>query len=149
MQIWFIGCYTVYCCYLQVHTPPLFVVTPVYVMKFLRDLGYFCIPLGNKDNCKITKNTRIRTGFLRMQVTTVRPVFTPTLCLFIYLLTLYVVFLVFSFLGWGETESTWYVGLLYQPRMIYDECGEVSGMRTGRGNQSTRRKSAPMPFCPT
>jgi hypothetical protein len=26
----------------------------------------------------------------------------------------------FSFVGWGEIESIWYVGLLYQPRIIDD-----------------------------
>jgi hypothetical protein len=40
------------------------------------------------------------------------------------------------------------IGLLYQPRMIDDECGAVSGMRIGRGNRSTRRKTAPVPLCP-
>jgi hypothetical protein len=40
-------------------------------------------------------------------------------------------------------------GLLYQPRMIDDdECGAVGGMRIGRGNRSTRRKSATVPLCP-
>jgi hypothetical protein len=41
-------------------------------------------------------------------------------------------------------------GLLYQPRMIDDgdECGAVGGMRIGRGNESTRRKPAPVPLCP-
>jgi hypothetical protein len=29
-----------------------------------------------------------------------------------------------------------------------DERGAVGGMRIGRGNQSTRRKPAPMPLCP-
>jgi hypothetical protein len=45
----------------------------------------------------------------------------------------------FSFLGWGEN---WIhlvrrplIGLLYQPRAIYDECGAVGGMRIGRGNE--------------
>jgi hypothetical protein len=39
------------------------------------------------------------------------------------------------------------VGLLYQPRMIDDdECGAVCGMRIGRGNRSTGRKPAPVPF---
>jgi hypothetical protein len=38
--------------------------------------------------------------------------------------------------------------LLYQPRTIDDECGAVGGMRTGRGNRSTRRKPAPVPLCP-
>jgi hypothetical protein len=40
------------------------------------------------------------------------------------------------------------VGLLYQPRMIDDECGIVRGMTIGRGNRSTRRKPAPVPLCP-
>jgi hypothetical protein len=41
------------------------------------------------------------------------------------------------------------VGLLYQPRMIDDDdYGAVGGMRIGRGNGSTRRKPAPVPFCP-
>jgi hypothetical protein len=39
-------------------------------------------------------------------------------------------------------------GLLYQPQMIDDERGAVGGMRIGRGNQSTRRKPAPVPLCP-
>jgi hypothetical protein len=34
-------------------------------------------------------------------------------------------------------------GLLYQLRMIDDECGAVGGLRIGRGNRSTRRKPAP------
>jgi hypothetical protein len=29
----------------------------------------------------------------------------------------------------------------------YDD-GEIGGMVTGRGNRSTRRKPAPVPFCP-
>jgi hypothetical protein len=40
------------------------------------------------------------------------------------------------------------VGLLYQPRMIDDDYGAVSGMRIGRGNRSTRRKPAPVALCP-
>jgi hypothetical protein len=39
-------------------------------------------------------------------------------------------------------------GLLYQHRMIGDDCGPVDGMRIGRGNRSTRRKPAPVPLCP-
>jgi hypothetical protein len=39
-------------------------------------------------------------------------------------------------------------GLLYQPRMIDDDYGAVSGMRIGRGHRSTRRKPAPVPLCP-
>jgi hypothetical protein len=34
--------------------------------------------------------------------------------------------------------------------MIGDDgdCGEIGGMKMGRGNQSTRRKPAPAPLCP-
>jgi hypothetical protein len=40
-------------------------------------------------------------------------------------------------------------GLLYQPRMIGDgDCGQIGGMKIGRGNQSARRKPAPAPLCP-
>jgi hypothetical protein len=59
-----------------------------------------------------------------------------------------------SFVEWGETESTWYInwpliGLLYQLRMIDDECGAAGGMRIDRGNRSTGRKPAPVPLCIT
>jgi hypothetical protein len=36
-------------------------------------------------------------------------------------------------------------GLLYQPQMIGEgDCGAIGGMKIGRGNQSTRRKPAPV-----
>jgi hypothetical protein len=54
----------------------------------------------------------------------------------------------FSFLQWAQTESTWYVGLLYQPQMIDDECVAVGGVRIGTGNRSDRRKPAPLSLCP-
>jgi hypothetical protein len=39
--------------------------------------------------------------------------------------------------------------LLHQPRMTNNgDCGAIGGMRTGRGNRSTRRKSGPVPICP-
>jgi hypothetical protein len=57
----------------------------------------------------------------------------------------------FSFLRWGETcvhlVRRSLIGLLYQPRMIDDECGAVGGMWIGRGNRITRGKPAPLPFC--
>jgi hypothetical protein len=41
-------------------------------------------------------------------------------------------------------------GLFYQPRMIGDaDCGEIVGMRIGRGNRITLRKPAPAPLCPS
>jgi hypothetical protein len=39
-------------------------------------------------------------------------------------------------------------GLFYQPQMIDDDCDAIGGMRIGRGNRSTRRKSALPPLCP-
>jgi hypothetical protein len=39
-------------------------------------------------------------------------------------------------------------GLLYQPRVMDDECGTVGGMRIDRANGSTRWKTAPAPLCP-
>jgi hypothetical protein len=30
-----------------------------------------------------------------------------------------------------------------------DECGEVGGMRIGRGNPSTRKNPLPVPLCPS
>jgi hypothetical protein len=40
-------------------------------------------------------------------------------------------------------------GLLYQPRMIGEgDCGEIGGMKIGRGDWSTRRKRTPTPLCP-
>jgi hypothetical protein len=41
-----------------------------------------------------------------------------------------------------DTAAT--TGLLYQPRMIGEgDCGEIGGMKIGRGNRSTRRKTFP------
>jgi hypothetical protein len=40
-------------------------------------------------------------------------------------------------------------GLLYEPQMIdEDDCGEIGGMKIGRGNRSTGRKPAPASLCP-
>jgi hypothetical protein len=38
-------------------------------------------------------------------------------------------------------------GILYQPRMIDDECRAVSGIRIGRRNRNTRRKPAQVSLC--
>jgi hypothetical protein len=49
----------------------------------------------------------------------------------------------------GTLGTATTTGLLYQSRMIGDgDCGEIDGMEIGRGNRSTRRKSAPAPLCP-
>jgi hypothetical protein len=63
------------------------------------------------------------------------------------------IFCFFSFMGWGETESTRYCGhcfgLLYQLRMRDDDdCGAIGGMRIGRGNRGTWRKPDSVSLCP-
>jgi hypothetical protein len=46
----------------------------------------------------------------------------------------------------GSAATT---GLLYQTPMIGDsDCGEIGGMKIGRGSRSTRRNPAPVPLCP-
>jgi hypothetical protein len=57
----------------------------------------------------------------------------------------------FSFSGWGETQSTWYVGHCWPIVPAPDDrwrLWAVGGMRIGRGNRNTRRKPAPVPLCP-
>jgi hypothetical protein len=63
-----------------------------------------------------------------------------------------VLFLVYFSHG-GETEFNWYCGhcLAYCTRsqMINDvDCAAIRGMRSGRGNRSTRRTPGPVPLCP-
>jgi hypothetical protein len=59
----------------------------------------------------------------------------------------------FFYSYWGETESLGIaatIGLLCQPQMIGDgDCGEIGGMKIGRGSRSTRRKPTPAPLCPS
>jgi hypothetical protein len=59
-------------------------------------------------------------------------------------------FLLFFLVGWDSPLGTMVTtGLLYQPQMIdYGDCGATGGMKIGRGNRSTRRKSASAPLCP-
>jgi hypothetical protein len=62
-----------------------------------------------------------------------------------YLITLHIIIIVsgvrLSPLGTAATT-----GLLYEPQMIDDGvCGEIGGMKIGRGNRRTRRKPAPAP----
>jgi hypothetical protein len=63
-----------------------------------------------------------------------------------------VVFSFFSFfwVGWDWVHLVRrpLIGLLYQPRMIDDDCGAVGGMRIGKRNRSTRRKTAPVSLYP-
>jgi hypothetical protein len=39
-------------------------------------------------------------------------------------------------------------GLLYQIRMMGNECRAIGGMGTGKGNRSTRTKPSPALLCP-
>jgi hypothetical protein len=56
------------------------------------------------------------------------------------------IYIYINFVGWDETESTWYVGL-YQPRII-DEYGEFGGMRIGRGTEVLGDNLPPCHFVP-
>jgi hypothetical protein len=60
--------------------------------------------------------------------------------------------IIFFYSWWGETGSLGTAattGLLYQPQIISDgDCGEIGGMKIGRGKRSTRRKPDPAPVCP-
>jgi hypothetical protein len=38
-------------------------------------------------------------------------------------------------------------GLLYKPQIDDGDCGEIGGMKIGRGNRSSRRKPAPALLC--
>jgi hypothetical protein len=50
---------------------------------------------------------------------------------------------------YGTLGTAAITGLLYQPRVIGDgDCGEIGGMKIGRGNRSTRRNPAPESLCP-
>jgi hypothetical protein len=63
---------------------------------------------------------------------------------------IYIIVVNFFFNLCGETLGTAATtDLLYQPQMIGGgDCGEIGGMKIGRGNRSTRRKPAPAPVCP-
>jgi hypothetical protein len=66
------------------------------------------------------------------------------LLLFYFFIIVSGVRLIVSPLGTAATT-----GPLYQPQMIDDgDCGEIGGMKIGRGNRSTRRKPTPAPLCP-
>jgi hypothetical protein len=63
---------------------------------------------------------------------------------------IFIIIIIFWFLGvgWDHLVRRPLTGLLYQPRMIDDECGAVGGMRIGKENRSILRKPAPVPLCP-
>jgi hypothetical protein len=61
----------------------------------------------------------------------------------------------FFLISWGGVGWDWVhlvrwpiTGLLYQPRMIDDECGAGGGTPIGRRTRNTRRKPAPVPLGP-
>jgi hypothetical protein len=80
-----------------------------------------------------------------------RPVrFTPELNKIIILIVIIIIIIIsisilvrLSPLGTAATT-----GPFYHPHMIGDGgCGEIGGMKFGRGNQSSRRNHAPVPLC--
>jgi hypothetical protein len=61
----------------------------------------------------------------------------------------YTLFFIISGVGLSPLGTAATSGLLYKTLMIDEgDCGAIGGMRIGRGNRSTRRKPAPVPFCP-
>jgi hypothetical protein len=57
-------------------------------------------------------------------------------------------FFFFNLCG-GTLDTATTTGLLYLPRMTGDgDCGEIGGMKIGRGNRSSRRKPASAPLYP-
>jgi hypothetical protein len=46
----------------------------------------------------------------------------------------------------GTSATNW--PIVPARMMDDDECGSVDGIRIGRGNRNTRRKSSPVPLCP-
>jgi hypothetical protein len=62
----------------------------------------------------------------------------------------YVIIAKFLGMGWHSVHLIRrpLTGLLYQPRMIDDECGAVGGLRIGGGNRNTQKEPAPVPLCP-
>lgn len=50
-------------------------------------------------------------------------------------------------MGWDETDSIWHTD--HHWVQMTHEYGAGGGMRTGRGNQSTWKKSASMPLRPS
>jgi hypothetical protein len=61
----------------------------------------------------------------------------------------YLFFIILSGVRLSPLGTAATTGLLYQPQMIDDgDCGEIGGMKIGRGNRSTRSKHAPAPLCP-
>jgi hypothetical protein len=66
-----------------------------------------------------------------------------------HLLLLFFIVVILSWLGLSPLGTATTTGLLYQPQMIDDgDCWAIGGMKIGRGNRSTRGKSAPAPQIP-
>jgi hypothetical protein len=59
------------------------------------------------------------------------------------------IFYIFILMGWDWVHLVLrpLFGLLYQPQMVDDECVAVGRIWIGKGNRSTRRKTAPVPLC--
>jgi hypothetical protein len=58
-------------------------------------------------------------------------------------------YILFLNLCGGTLSTAATTGLLYLPRMIGDgDCGDIGGIKIGKGNRSTRRKPVPAPLCP-
>jgi hypothetical protein len=61
----------------------------------------------------------------------------------------YFIIIIISGVGLCPLGTAATSGLLYKPQMIDEgDYGAIGRIKIGRGNQSTRRKPAPAPFCP-
>jgi hypothetical protein len=68
---------------------------------------------------------------------------------FKYIKKYYFFIIILSGVRLGPLGTAATSGLLYQPQMIGEgDCGAIGGMKIGRRNRSTRRKSALAPLCP-
>jgi hypothetical protein len=68
----------------------------------------------------------------------------PMTCDLLYLEWVYFFFIILSRVRLSPLGFAATTGLLYKPQMIGDnDCGEIVGMKIGRGNRSTRRKPSP------
>jgi hypothetical protein len=65
------------------------------------------------------------------------------------LVALFLLFFILNGVGLSPLVTAATTSLLYQPQMIHDgDCGEIGGIKIGRGNRSTWRKPATVALCP-
>jgi hypothetical protein len=104
----------------------------------------------NSNTNLLSKDLKIRVAKLKFGEILFHLIryFSKKICITVDLAVQAISVLFFNLCG-GALGTAATTGLLYQPRMIGDgDCGEIRGMKIGRGNCSSRRKLAPAPLCP-